>query len=175
MSRWRGAGIGFAHDVFVDAGDAEVHREIGLLVELLENVDVAHDERALRDDARWHRVVDECFETPSRQLVFALDRLIRIGRGTDRQRTIAPTMQFLAQDVGDVHAYFDVAIEVTADIFLAITRVISPRKTVDTLVGAARPWIEAPIEWHAFHSVERALHFDLAVGDRAHRTPSHPL
>src|SRR5204862_4678680 len=134
----RGPGVGLFHDRLIDARDAEVDREVGLLIELLEHVDVSNDERTLRDDARRHGVVDERFETSPRQLVLALDRLIRIRGCAYREGTFAVPMQFPAQDVGDVHANFDVAVEVGTYIFLAITRVIGTREAIAALVGTTQ-------------------------------------
>ena len=108
--------IRLAHDFFVDARDAEEHGQIGLLVELLQHVDVSHHERTLGHDARRHRIVHEGFEAPSRQLVLALDGLIRIGRRTDGERTFAVSPELRAQDFGDIHAHLDVAIEVASNV-----------------------------------------------------------
>ena len=144
--------------------------EIGLPVELAQHVDVPDDQRTLRDDARRQRTLHERLETPARQAVLPLDRLVRIGRGTDRERTLAWLTKLVTKDVGDVDAHLDVAVEVRADVPLAVARVIRPCKAVGARMDAAEEWIEAPFERHAFDGVERAFDLDLAVRGSRHRS-----
>ena len=166
----RGPGVRPPHDVLVDARDAEIDGEIGLPVELAQHVDVPDDQRTLRDDARRQRTLHERLETPARQAVLPLDRLVRIGRGTDRERTLAWLTKLVTKDVGDVDAHLDVAVEVRADVPLAVARVIRPCKAVGARMDAAEEWIEAPFERHAFDGVERAFDLDLAVRGSRHRS-----
>src|SRR6266550_4915855 len=130
LSRWGGAGIGLSNDLLVDARDAEVHREIGLLVELLEDVDVSDDERTFRHDAGRHRIVHERFETASCQLVFAFDRLVGICRSSDRYRALWPASEISAELVGEVGSNFHPPVERFTHISVAIARVVGTRKAI---------------------------------------------
>ena len=170
---WGRAWIGLANDLFVHARDAEVHGQVGLCVEPLQYVDISHDERTLGDDARRHREVHERLKASTGQPVCALDRLVGVGRGTDRDRTLWPAPELVAQALDEVRAHLDIPIERFADIAFAITSVVRASETVGTGVRTTEVGVQAPLERHSPNAVECASCLYLPIRDLAHsRNPS---
>ena len=57
-------------------------------------------------------MVDQHLEAFAREPIFALDRLVGIGRGADGERSLLGTAELAAQCIRYVYANFDVAVEV---------------------------------------------------------------
>src|SRR5262249_24356171 len=90
LHRVRRAGLERAPRLFVHRRYADAHGAAGDTRQLGEEVGVAHDHRALRHDADGRPARDERLDRSTRQLVVALDRLIRIGRGPERDLLARP-------------------------------------------------------------------------------------
>ena len=88
LVRWRSSGLSPPPDVAVECRDGERDRDVGAAGSLREDVDVADDERAARDErerlAAWPSV------SRQRQPVAALGRLVGIGCRPDHDLLAAP-------------------------------------------------------------------------------------
>ncbi len=91
LARVGGGRLGPAPDLLVERRDRERHRHRRVPRRLDEHVDVADDHRPARDDRERVRRLGQHLETCSGQLVAALGGLVRVGRGTDRDRLARAT------------------------------------------------------------------------------------
>ena len=141
---------------------------------LLEHVDVAHDQRAARDHRERRRRAPEHLEARARQPVAALGRLVRVGRGADRDLLAPPrrARELAREHLGDVDLDADraaVAV-VGGPVGAQLERAdVTERAAVD----AARVRVERPRERHPLDAVQRAPARLLAVLDphrRQYRT-----
>ena len=89
-ARRRGAGLGAPPDLLVERRHREDDADLGPRRRLDEDVEVADDHRAARDQAERVRRVAERLEAAAGQPVAALGRLVRVGRGADRDGLACP-------------------------------------------------------------------------------------
>ena len=166
-SRWRGGAVPGSvrrHTSRVERRHRERHRHVGALRRLDEHVDVAHDQRAARDQRERVRGLGEHLEAGARQAVAALGRLVRVGRGADRDRLARPraARELAPQHVGDVD--LDADRGAVALVRRAVGAQLEGADVTErAAVRAAHVRVERPAERHALHAVERDLARLLAV------------
>ena len=116
----------------------------------LQNIDVAHDQRRLGDDADRMAGALQHFENAAHDFVLALDRLIGIGVGADRDhaRFVAGCGQFLLQQFGRVRLDQQLGFE------------IEPRRQAEKGVGRPREAVDAAMLAAAIR-VDRAVEADI--------------
>ena len=122
-----------------------------------EHVDVAHDHRPARDDRERVRGVAKHLEAAPREAVAALGRLVRIGRGADRDAFAAPARRASsrAEHLGDVH--LDADRRAVAVVGRAVGALLErPHVTERAAVHAAHVRVERPGERHPLHAVQSA-------------------
>ena len=98
----------------VERRNREIRGEAGNLVDLLHEVDVAEQQRRLREHRRRRARVAHRLPDARHQLVAPLDPLVRIGVGPERDVLALPRRphQLRARDLGDVHLDDDLLLEV---------------------------------------------------------------
>src|SRR5713226_5592722 len=166
LLRWRCAGLGLPPDVHVYRRDAEGHAQVGALGELGQDVDVADDHRAARDEARRVAEITQRLEALPRELEAALCRLIWIGRRTDDDGLFlpGPPRQLAAQHLR--HVGLDADGPAVAVVVRAIgAQLVSADVAERAPVLAADIRVERPVEAHALHGVQGGLALDLVVVD----------
>ena len=182
-SRWRGGAV---------PGSSARHTSSslhGTLTTTLHSVDggqlrqqvlVAHDHRALGDDARGVAARAAPSSAPARQLVVALDRLVAVGGGAERHDLARPRRprQLAPQHLDEVGLHEDHRRELVAGAELEL-RVVAARVAVVAAVRAAAVRVQRPLEVaHPLDVVQRrpAAHLlvaggvgaALGVGERRH-------
>ncbi len=145
--------------------DADLHQVA--LRHPRQDVEVAHDQRRLGDDADRMRHPIEHLENAAHDLQIALDRLIGIGVGADRDhaRLVARVRQLLFQQRRRVVLGEQLRFEIEAGRQAEIG-VGRPRKAVDAAVLAAAIGIDRAVEADVGRVVAGD---DLARGVGAHR------
>ena len=122
-----------------------------------QDVEIAQDQRRLGDDADRMAGALQHFEDAAHHLIFALDRLIRIGVGADRDgaRLVVRRRQFLLQQRRRVRLHEQLGLE------------IEPRRQPEIGVGRPREAIDAAVLAAAI-GIDRAVERDvgrLVAGD----------
>jgi hypothetical protein len=177
-SRWttssRGPGLGGAPDALVERRDRNVDADIGTARALEQQVEVADDHRAARDQPEGVRRGDELLEARTRQPVAAFARLVRIGGGADDDvlTVPGPTCELAPEDLPDVDLDADraaVAV-VRGAVGAGFERAdIAKRAPVRT----AHVGVERPLERHAANAIERRAALLLPVSDAHPRRIEH--
>ena len=165
-SRMRHAGLELLPRVFVHRRHADVHAARRPRRQILENVRVAHDHRALGHDADGSRRIAQRLEHAARDFVGALDRLIRIGGGAEADGLLRPgrLVELAPQHANEIGLDEDHRGEVVAHVQLELG-LIAAREAVVAAVCAAAIWIERPLhEGHALTAIERRAAVDFLVG-----------
>ncbi len=90
LQRMRGPRFQMAPGFFVNRGDADVNRGCCDQAELLKHVDVSDHHGAFGDDSNRALASDQRLQRSARQLVLSLDRLIGVGRGSERGHLARP-------------------------------------------------------------------------------------
>jgi hypothetical protein len=142
--RWSGSRLGRPPDALVERREREVDLGAGAGGRLLEDVDVAHHERAARHDRERRPGGVQHLEAGPREPKATLSGLVRIGRGAERHLVAAPRRppELAAENVGDVRLHPD------------RPSVAVVRRAVGTLFEVADVTERAPV--HAAHvRVER--------------------
>src|SRR6185312_1864457 len=112
-----------------------------------EDVDVAQHQRRFGDDADRMAGTLQHFEDAAHHLIFALDRLVRVGVGADGDdlRLVGGRGQFLLQQFRRLRLHEQLRLEIEARRQAEIG-VRRPRETVDAAVLAAAIGIDRPVE-----------------------------
>ena len=112
-----------------------------------QDVHVAHHQRRLRDDADGMRGSLQHLEQAARDAMLALDRLVGVGDGAERDHLghVAWPGQLALQQLGGVHLGVELGLEVEARRVPEIA-VGRPRKTVDAAVLAAAVGVDRLVE-----------------------------
>ena len=164
LQRRRGAGLERLPGVLVHGRHAQVDRALDGARQVGEQVPVAHDHRALRDDPDRRAAVQQRGERSARELVVPLDRLVRIGRGAQRDRLAGPrrARELPREDLREVRLHEHDAREVVAGPQLEL-RLVPAGVAVVAGVRAAPVRVERPREGHALHAVEGRPAGDLLI------------
>ena len=151
-----GAGLHRAPHVFVERGHREGDGDAAVGRQLGQDVEVAGDERALRDDAHGIAELGEHVQAPAGELKPPLDRLIRIGHTTHREQPglPRPARQLGPQQLRGARLDEDARLEIEPG-RQAEVLVRGPRVAVDAAVLAAAVGIHAAVERHVGTRVRR--------------------
>ena len=163
----RGARLERAPGVFVDGGDAHVDHAVRRARDVEQNIGVAYHHRSLRHESDRCACARQQFERCPRQAVVAFNRLVRVGRGAERDLLSLPrrSIELATEHLREVGLDENDRRKFVARVHLELG-VIAPGETVVTAVGAATIGIERPPERHAFDAVQRrsAPHLLIARG-----------
>ena len=104
LSRRRRAGLGRPPDAASSVGTENITETSVRRRRLLQDVDVAHDQRPARDERERRPRPREHLDAGARQPVAALGGLVRVGRGADRDLLAAPrrARELAREHLGDV-------------------------------------------------------------------------
>jgi ATP-dependent Clp protease ATP-binding subunit ClpA len=135
--------------VLVDGGNAHVDGAPGGRSLILQDVGVAHDHRSLGDQTEGRVSLRQRLDRSPREFVVALDRLVRIGRRTERDEFSSPrrTIELARQDADDVLLHEDDARELVVAVHLELG-VVAAGEAVVAAVGAAPVRVQRPLERH---------------------------
>ena len=166
-SRCRGGAVPGSvvrHTSGSSVGTENVTRDLGPPRRLLQDVDVAHDQRPARDQAERRPRPSEHLDARAREPVAALGRLVRVGRGADRDLLAAPrrARELALEHLGDVHLDADRAA------VAVVGRPVGPQLeradvTERAAVDAAGVRVQRPGERHPLDAVQGAPALLLAV------------
>src|SRR3984893_7185293 len=165
----RGARLGRPPDPVVERGDRERDGDARAACGLLQDVDVADDERPAGDDPKRGQFPPERLQAVAREPVTALRRLVRIGRRADRHRLVLPrrARELATQHLGDVRLDADrAAVAVVGG--PVSSPLEGPHVAEGAAVDAAHVRVQRPRERHPTYPVERRAARLFAVG-HAHR------
>ncbi len=163
--KWmRGARFERPPRVLVDGRHAHADTAARRLRVRLQHVDVAHDHRSFRDQPDRRPAAREDFEALPRQFVVTLDRLIRIGGGSNSDGLTRPgrPVEFPCQYGDDVLLHQNHRREVVVGVQLELD-VVAAREAVVTAVRATAIRVERPRERHAFDGIERRAASDFLI------------
>ena len=149
-------GSSSAPRVLVHRRHAHVDRAAGGARLLLKHVDVPDDHRSFGHETDRRPAARQRLDGLARQLVVPFDRLIRIGRGADRDLLPCPRrpIQLAPEHVDDVVLDENDRRELVVGVHLEL-HVIAPGETVMTAVRAAAIRVQRPAERHALDAVQR--------------------
>ena len=148
----------------VERRNREIRREAGNLVDLLHEVEVAEQQRRLREHRRRRARVAHRLPDARHQLVAPLDPLVRIGVGPERDVLVLPRRphQLRACDLGDVHLDDDLLLEVPVRVEVEVG-VGGAGEAIEASMAASPVRIDRPAERHPRrlrHPVQRRLRAD---------------
>ena len=165
LSRWGDTGLEAGGERLIHRRDAHADHDGHPPRRLREHVEVADDEWPARDDAERRACAREDLDAAAGQPVTTLGRLVRIGGGADRDRLAAPgsAMELRAQHLDDVdlHAHACPVALVRGAVGAAFE---TAHVTECAAMRAAHVRVEAPVEAHPGHPVERRATRLLAIG-----------
>src|SRR5918996_186133 len=146
--RWR-AGLDGAPQLGIDRADGEVRADVRHLGALAEQVEVAEDQRALRQDRERVGEVAERLEDATHQPVPPLGALVRVDVRAHGDVLALPLWggQLLAEQLLRVDLHDDLRVEVLAVVEVQVG-VGLPSEAIQATVTASAIWIDAPAEWH---------------------------
>ena len=160
--------LGPAPHPFIERSDRERRRDRRDGGRLLQQVDVAQDQRSLRQDRERVPVADQLREDAPHQPVAALHPLVRVGAGPHRDVRAGPPArrELAAEHLGGVDLHDDLRLEVPPGVHLEV-RVGRPREAVHAGVRAAAVGVDRPVERHrrAGDPVDDRSRLDLDAGD----------
>ena len=157
LARVRGRRLRLAPDVVVERRDREGDRDVRAAGGLDEDVDVADDHRAARDDAERVAGLGERLEAGAGQAVAALGGLVGVGRGADRDDLALPrgARELAAEDLGDVD--LDADRRAVAVVGRPVGALLEGADVTErAAVDAAHVGVERPVEAHALDAVQGA-------------------
>ncbi len=158
------AGLEPAPAFLVDRRHAEIDAALGSCTEIGEHVPVAQNHRALGDNADRRGGFGEALDRAAGEPIRALDRLVRIGGGAERDLLAPPgrAMQLVAQPRHEVGLDEDQRRELIVGVELEL-RLVAAREAVVTAVGAAAIGVERPLERHSADPVEGRTAADFTI------------
>ncbi len=164
--RRRRARVELARELAVEHRDRDEHADETLRRHRRQQVEVALDQRALGRDRQRMVALGEHLDHGARDLPLALDRLVRVGVGAERDRlaAVAGLRELGAQQRGGVGLREELRLEVEPRREVEI-RVRRPRVAVDAAVLAALVRID--------RLRERDVRRIVAADDRARRLDPH--
>ena len=146
-ARRRGARLHGARELRIERRHRDRDLDQVALRQPRQDVEVAQDQRRLGDDADRMAGALQHFEDAAHHLVLALDRLIRIGVGADRDgaRLVARRRQLLLQQRRRIrlHEQLGFEIEPGRQAEIGVGR---PREAIDAAVLAAAIGIDRAVE-----------------------------
>src|SRR6185437_562900 len=146
-----------APDLLVQRGHREHDTDLGARGGICEDVEVANDHRAARDQAERVGRVAKRLEAPTRELVAPFRGLVRVGGRADRDRLAPPggSRELAAQHRCDVDLDPDRAAVAVVGRPVG-SKLERSHVTERAPVGAAHVRVQRPAEPHALHPVQRA-------------------
>lgn len=145
VARAGGAGLHDRGEIVLEAGDADRDVDGAVLVQALEQVEIAQDEFVLGDDADGLAALGHHFEAAAGDAEFALDGLVAIGDAGHRDRFAPPAFfgEFAAEEFGRIVLGEDDGLEVEAarhaEVFVSGAGVAVDAAVLATPVGVDGP------------------------------------